>query len=75
MLNWPAISLLLHPWTSKLSTCWSLGVTLIPLRSIMKFLPDQFDLVDHPAILAIAPVSPNFRSLFAWELGPTATYT
>src|SRR5450631_3593220 len=28
MLSWPAISLLLQPWTSRFKTCWSRGVTL-----------------------------------------------
>ena len=34
MLNWPAISLLLQPWTSKSSTYGSRGVTSTLSRSI-----------------------------------------
>src|SRR5258708_34660054 len=34
MLSWPAISLLLHPWTSRFKTCWSRGVTLTSFRSL-----------------------------------------
>src|ERR1035437_8662954 len=37
MLRWLAISLLLHPWTSRRRTCWSRGVILISLRLIMVF--------------------------------------
>src|SRR5277367_4552201 len=37
MFKWLAISLLLHPWTSRRSTCWSRGVILISLRLIIGF--------------------------------------
>src|SRR5216684_4207252 len=37
MLSCPAMSLLLHPWTRRFRTCWSRGVTLTSLRSIMLF--------------------------------------
>src|SRR5437762_872723 len=35
MFSSAAISLLLHPWTSSRSTCWSRGVIVISLRLIM----------------------------------------
>src|SRR5208283_3459829 len=38
MFKWLAISLLLHPCTSRCSTCWSRGVILISLRLIIGFL-------------------------------------
>src|SRR4029077_5551791 len=37
IFRWLAISLLLHPCTSKRNTCWSRGVILISLRLIMGF--------------------------------------
>src|SRR4029077_8849897 len=37
MFKWLAISLLLHPCTSRRNTCWSRGVILISLRLIMGF--------------------------------------